>query len=174
MKKVSIQLKKEMVEVNLPDNTDILSITPPKLLDNPAFSIQKALINSIGSPGLDQIIEQKIKKYPQSKAVIVISDNTRPVPYKGKAGILWPIIKRLLDTNIPHNRILILVATDTHRPLSEEELREMLDSRIFDHGITIKNHHCRDKNHLVYLGKTSRGSSVYFSSSCYPGFKIPW
>jgi len=163
MKKISLQLEKEIVEVNLPDDTEILSIAPPKSLDDPALSIQRALINSIGSPDLDQIIEQKLIKNPQAKAVIVISDNTRPVPYKGKAGILWPIIERLLVANISYDRILILVATGTHRPLTEGELKEMLDPRVFDHNISIKNHHCRDKNNLVYLGKTSRGSAVHIN-----------
>ena len=163
MKRISIKLGKEIVEVNLPDNTEILSTEQPKPLRNPDFFIQKALKNSIGSPGLDKIIEQKLKKNPQAKAVIVISDNTRPVPYKGKAGILWPIIEKLLAKNISNERILILVATGTHRPLSEKELREMLDPRVFDYKIPIKNHDCRDKNNLVYLDKTSRGSSVYIN-----------
>jgi len=163
MKRISIKLGKEMVEVNLPDNTEILSTEQPKSLSNPAFFIQKALVDSISSLSLDQIIEQKLKKNPQAKAVIVISDNTRPVPYKGQAGILWPIIEKLLAKNISNDRILILVATGTHRPLSEKELREMLDPRVFDYRIPIKNHNCRDKNNLAYLGKTSRGSSVYIN-----------
>jgi len=108
MKRISIKLGKEVVEVNLPDNTKILSTEQPKPLSNPAFFIQKALIDSISSANLDQIIEQKLKKNPQAKAVIVISDNTRPVPYKGKAGILWPIIEKLLAKNISNDRILIL------------------------------------------------------------------
>jgi len=163
MKRISIKLGKETVEVNLPDNTEILSTEQPKPLDNPAFFIRKALENPIGSRSLDQIIEQKLKKSPQAKAVIVISDNTRPVPYKGKTGILWPIIEKLLAKNISNDRILILVATGTHRPLSEKELREMLDPRVFDHKIPIKNHNCQDKSNLVYLGKTSRGSSVHIN-----------
>ncbi|MBE3089188.1 MAG: nickel-dependent lactate racemase [Actinobacteria bacterium] len=163
MKRISIKLGKEIVEVNLPDNTEILSTEQPKPLRNPDFFIQKALKNSIGSPSLDKIMEQKLKKNPQAKTVIVISDNTRPVPYKGKAGILWPIIEKLLAKNISNERILILVATGTHRPLSEKELREMLDPRVFDYKIPIKNHDCRDKNNLVYLDKTSRGSSVYIN-----------
>jgi len=163
MKRISIKLGKEMVEVNLPNNTEILSTNQPKPLSNPAFYIQKALIDSISSPGIDQIIEQKLKKNPQANVVVVISDNTRPVPYKGKAGILWPIIEKLLAKNISNNRILILIATGTHRPLSEKELKEMLDPRVFDYRIPIKNHNCRDKSNLAYLGKTSRGSSVYIN-----------
>ena len=163
MKRISIKLGEEMVEVNLPDNTEILSTEQPKPLSNPAFFIQKALIDSISSPSLDQIIEQKLKKNPEAKVVVVISDNTRPVPYKGKAGILWPIIEKLLAKNISNDHILILVATGTHRPLSEKELIEMLDPRVFDHRIPIKNHNCRDKNNLVYLGETSRGSTIYIN-----------
>ncbi len=163
MKRISIKLGKEMIEVNLPDNTEILSTEQPKPLSNPAFFIQKALEDPIDSQSLDKIIEQKLKKNPQAKAVIVISDNTRPVPYKGKAGILWPIIEKLLAKNISNDRILILVATGTHRPLSEKELKKMLDPRVFDHRIPIKNHNCRDKDNLVYLDKTSRGSSVYIN-----------
>ncbi len=163
MKKIPIKLGKELVEVNLPDNTEILSTEQPKSLNNPAFFVQEALINSIGSPNLNQIIEQKLKNDPRAKVVIVISDNTRPVPYKGKAGILWPIIEKLLTKNISNDRILILVATGTHRPLSEKELREMLDPRVFDYKIPIKNHNCRGKNNLAYLGKTGRGSSIYIN-----------
>ena len=83
IKKIFIQLKKEILIVNLPDNTEILSITPPVQLSDSTFSIQKALEDSTGSSGLDQIIDQKLNKNSQAKAVIVISDNTRPVPYKG-------------------------------------------------------------------------------------------
>ena len=103
MKRISIQLGKEVAEINLPDDTEILSIAPPAQLSNPTFSIQKALEGSMSSPGLDQIIEQKLKINPQAKAVIVISDNTRPVPCKGKAGILWPIIEKLLAKNISND-----------------------------------------------------------------------
>ena len=163
MKKISIQLEKETVEINLSDNTEILSTELAKPLSDPAFFIQKALADSIDSPSLDKVIEQKLKKNPEAKAVVVISDNTRPVPYKGEAGILWPIIERLLAKDISNDRILILVATGTHRPLIAKELGEILDPRVFDYEIPIKNHNCRDKNNLTYLSKTNRGSSVYIN-----------
>lgn len=161
--KMFIKFKKEKIEIKLPKETDILSMTTPKLLDDPFASIQDSLFNSISSPSLDQIIEQKLRKKPEAKAVVVISDNTRPVPYRGEEGILWPILEKILAHNILKERILILVATGTHRSLSESELREMLDPRIFEYRIPIKNHNCRDKNNLIYLGKTSRGSCVYIN-----------
>ena len=53
MKKISIKLGKETVEVNFPDNTEILSTKQPKPLNNPAFFIQTALIDSISNRSLD-------------------------------------------------------------------------------------------------------------------------
>ena len=46
MKRISMQLGKEVAEINLPDDTEILSIAPPAQLSNPTFSIQKALEGS--------------------------------------------------------------------------------------------------------------------------------
>ncbi len=67
MRRISIQLGKEVVEINLPDNTEILSADQAKPFSNPAFFIQKALADSIGSPNLDQIIEQKLKNIQKLK-----------------------------------------------------------------------------------------------------------
>ena len=52
MKRISIELGKEVVEINLPDNTEILSTELAKPLSDPAFFIQNALADSIDSPKL--------------------------------------------------------------------------------------------------------------------------
>lgn len=161
--KVKMNFGTETVEVSLPEKTKVLSMSTPRPLTDPAAAVRDALNNSLGSPGLDRIIEEKLRVKPDARAVVVISDNTRPVPYRGDKGILWPVVERLLAHNISKERILILVATGTHRLLSEEELREMLDPRIFEAEIPIKNHDCRDEENLVYLGETRRGSKVYIN-----------
>ena len=164
MKIVTMEFGEEKLKISLPDNIEIYSMPPSKPLSNPSGSIEDALVNSIGSPSLDQVIIDKLGNNPAGKAVIVISDNTRPVPYRGNAGILWPIIQKLLDHDIDPDRILILVATGTHRGLSNEELREMLDPRVFEYGITIKSHDCRNKQGLASLGTTKKGSQVFINN----------
>lgn len=163
MKKIPIELGRERITFHLPGWTEILAMPAVKPLTNPRQAIQEALHNSIGSAGLDSVITAKLKLQPDLKAVIVISDNTRPVPYKGEAGILWPVIEKLLVHGIPRERIRIIVATGTHRALFEPELKEMLDSRIFDAGISIVNHQCWDWKQLAYLGETSRGGRIYIN-----------
>lgn len=163
MKLISIQVANRLIEVSIPDNTQIIKMSDPEPISNPAEAIEKALKDSIGAPGLEQLLAEKIRLKPDSRAVVVISDNTRPVPYRGESGILWPVLKKLLDGGIPKERILILVANGTHRALTEAELREMLDSRVFEAGIVVRNHDCRDKNNLSYLGRTRRGSEIFLN-----------
>lgn len=163
MKTVYANLGEKTIEIKLPANTDLISMKKPRLLSNPSSSVRAALKDSSFGPNLDRIIEEKLQQNPNLKVVIVISDNTRPVPYRGENGILWPIIEELFAHAIPAERILVLVATGTHRPLTEEELRDMLDPRIFAAGINIRNHDCDDAENLVYLGKTRRGSEVYIN-----------
>lgn len=161
MKKIPIELGREKIILNLPKQTEILSMPASKPLSNPQRAIQEALYHSIDSAGLDAVIEAKLKLQPGLKAVVVISDNTRPAPYQGETGILWPVIEKLLAHGIPRERIRIIVATGTHRALLESELKEMLDSRIFDAGISIVNHQCSDGEQLAYLGETRRGSRIF-------------
>jgi nickel-dependent lactate racemase len=163
MKKIPIELGRGKISLSLPDQTDILSMPGPKPLSNPRKAIQEALHNSIGSAGLDEVIEAKLKLQPDLNVVIVISDNTRPVPYQGEAGILWPVIEKLLAHRISRERIRIIVATGTHRALLEPEIKAMLDSRVFDAGISIVNHQCADREQLAYLGETRRGGRIYIN-----------
>jgi len=145
-------------EISLPDEVDVLSMKTPIALKDPENAILRSLGEPINSPRLDKIIKNKLQKKSNSKAVVVISDNTRPVPYKSRNGILLPVINKLLENGVDRDNILILVATGTHRALSDNELKEMINPEVFEIGIEIKNHNC--KTNLVNLGKTSRGSKV--------------
>jgi nickel-dependent lactate racemase len=132
-----------------------------KPLADPADAIEHALKNSIGSPGLSSIIKSKLEEKPTCKAVVVISDHTRPVPYRGEYGILWPVVRKLLEGGVRRENILVLVATGTHHAVSVRQLGEMLDPRIQELGIETLNHDCHAMEGLVYLGKASFGSEVY-------------
>lgn len=163
MKTVNIPFGSEQANIRLPDETEILSMPSPQPLADPAAAIQHALTHSIGSPGLETIIKEKLRAKPNSTAVIVLSDQTRPVPYSGANGILVPIVETLRRRGIPQERLLILIATGTHHTLTQAELERLLDPRIFEMGIPITSHDCRDKANLMYLGRTRRGSEVYIN-----------
>lgn len=160
MQKATVRLGTVTVELDLPAGVDLLGMPEARPLADPEAALERALDHSIGSPGLDGVVADRLAARPGGKAVVVVSDHTRPVPYRGEAGILWPIIRRLLKRGVSRERILVLVATGTHQPMSEARLREMLDPRVFEQGIPVCNHDGRDRENLVRLGKTSRGAEV--------------
>jgi SAM-dependent methyltransferase len=163
MKHVSMKLGAERIAVPLPDRTEVLAMATPEPLADPAAAVAAALEHSSGAPGLDRLIRQKLAAKPDLRAAVVVSDNTRPVPYRGEAGILWPILRNLLDRGVAAERIVVIVANGTHRSLNPDELRAMLDPRVFEAGIPVVNHDCFDRESLEYLGETRRGSRIYIN-----------
>jgi len=146
--------------INLPDDADVLRMRGAEPVADHACALADAFENPIGCPGFGKIIHDKLAKNPDGEAVIVISDNTRPVPYKGDHGILLPIITRLLRAGLAADRIAILCANGTHTPLPEKAFRTMLDPAVFDLGIRIVNHDCRDEANLKLIGHTSKGTKI--------------
>jgi len=92
--------------------------------------------------------------------VVVISDNTRPVPYSGESGILFPIVAEMIKAGLEPSQIRLLVATGTHRSMTDDELREMIDPRVFLLGLRIINHDSRDGRELRAVGRTELGGKI--------------
>jgi len=132
-----------------------------EVLNDPESAIRMSLEIPISSPPLSEIVKNKLYVNSEARAVIVISDNTRPVPYSGKEGILWPIVNELKKSGLPFRRITILVATGTHHAMTDAGLRKMLDPRIFTNGISIINHDCRRNKDLVGIGSRKRLGDIH-------------
>jgi len=166
MKEVILNLGHISFPLRVPDRTDTLPMGKALPFSNAEEKIRSALENPIDCHPIKTLVMQKLQAKPEAKAVVVISDNTRPVPYKGEAGILFPLIDEMIKAGIPPSQIRLLVATGTHRPMGEEELRKMLDPRIFTLGLQITNHDCRKSSDLVSIGKTELGGEILLNR-CY-------
>ena len=151
-------------ELLLPDTTAVCAMKAPPALANADEAIMDALNNPIESESLATIAKAKLAANKEATAVIVISDNTRPVPYKGEGNILTPIIQVLFDAGYQADKIVILVSTGTHRPMTDEELEAIIDPQVYEQGVRVINHDCLDDDGLTYLGKTERGSEVWINS----------
>ena len=116
------------------------------------MAIQKSLNCSIASASLSELAKNC------KTAAVVVSDNTRPVPYKGPDGILPPILKTLKQGGI--KEVKIIVACGTHRPLEETELRDILGDSAFQDDIGVINHIATDKSTLRSIGSTDRSGKV--------------
>ncbi len=147
-------------DLELPDHTTIVHMKEPGLLEDPGRAIRAALEAPIASKPLSLIAREKRAVKPGVKAAIVVSDNTRPVPYRGEEGVLVPVLETLFAEDYAPKDISILIATGTHRGMEDEEIRAMLDPQVFAWGVRVINHDCKKDDDLVYLGDTKRGTRM--------------
>ena len=121
----------------------------------PLSNIRGALMDAIDNP-IDSAPLSEVAAKASSIAIIV-SDMTR---YWMRQDLIVPLIVEYLVEKCgkSYEDLTIVIATGTHVGGSEDDLRTLVTSPVFDKVRTI-NHDCRDKN-LVYLGTTSYGTPV--------------
>ncbi len=144
----------------LPD--DVVVLEPPRippLRDVPA-AVARALEEPVDAPPLAVLARGKLAENAEARAVVVVSDSTRPVPYRGRDSILWPVVKCLLDAGFSAAQVKVLVATGTHRRLNEAEIAHLYDRRVLAAGIEVHCHDAFDQAGLVAVGRTEAGVDV--------------
>ena len=105
--------------------------------------VMRALRSPIGSPRLCEIVSKG------EKVVIITSDITRPMPSK---VVLPPLLDELALAGVPDEDITVVFALGSHRPHTEEEMRD----QVFDRIRCIDN----DMKNCVHLGNTASGTPV--------------
>ena len=131
--------------------TVIRKATLLKLPDAPA-AIRQAFDNPIAAKPLRELAKNR------RSACILICDITRPVPNR---LFLRPMIETMVDSGIPLDRIVVLVATGLHRPNLGAELAEVVgDPWVMEH-VRVENHYARNTQDHVDFGVTpTRGTPV--------------
>ncbi len=165
-KKVPVEFGREVMEISVPPDCVELSMKEVPPLPDPRAALEKAFLNPIGAPPLEEIIRKKAKPPEKLSVAIAVSDITRPVPYKGENGILLPILRCLESSGIPKQNIKIIVATGMHRSSTYEEKVEMYGKEIVEQ-FTILDHDCENDDLLESIGKTKRGTNVYVNRDFY-------
>lgn len=165
-KKTLVEFGRDALEISVPPGCVVLSMKDVPVIPDPRAAIEKAFLNPIGCPGLEEIIQKKGKPAGELTAAIAVSDITRPVPYRGENGILIPILRRLESSGIPKKNIKIIVATGMHRPSTADEKVEMYGEEIV-REFTILDHDCEIIDLLESIGKTRRGTHVYVNRDFY-------
>ena len=155
--KIKIPFGEETITAFVPDGTCVLETTPPDVLTQPDKAILEAMDHPIGCKAFREMATEKFAG-PDTKACIVVSDNTRPVPYHGKDGILMPLVWQLLEVGYQKENICILIANGTHAAMSEKEIIQMLGTEPFEMGLDIINHDCRAEEELCHAGVTEGGT----------------
>lgn len=117
--------------------------------------IEYALDHPIGAGPIEEAVQVG------DKVCILISDVTRR--WQQPSTYLPILVERLNRAGIPDEDILILCATGTHRRQTEEEHISLVGEDLY-RRIRFMDHQCDDKEHLTYMGTTSRGTPVWLNS----------
>lgn len=157
---VSLEYGGAALPISVPPNSAILSMKDIDVLPDPRRSIEAALSNPIGGLPLDTLIWRKGKAASEMTVAIAVSDVTRPVPYRGENGLLEPLLRKLEGAGIAEKKIVLIVATGTHRPSTPEEKRAMFGEAVL-RRISVVDHRCEDRGCLAPIGKTRRGTEVF-------------
>ncbi len=92
---------------------------------------------------------------------IAINDKTRPVDYE---LLLTPLLQFLKGKNIPKERIVIIIGTGTHTPITTNDYKAFIPGVIVD-NYRIMSHDCDAEDNLIDLGCTSRGTQIYINKA---------
>ena len=112
--------------------------------------IEETLFHPIGSLPLSRMIRG------HEKVLVVVDDYTRSTPVQ---KILPCLIKELEKAGIKKDRIRILVALGTHRPMTEEEMIGKFGQEL-SRQYSILNHAWWDSSQLIHLGETEKGTPI--------------
>ena len=140
---VSLRYGRDGLDVEVPDDAQILHLHALPPLENASAAIADALENPIGTAPLSQLARGR------RNACIAICDVTRPVPNE---KILTPMLQTLEDAGIARDDITILVATGLHRPNVGAELDEMIGPDIA-RDYRVINHVAKAEADMIDLGE---------------------
>lgn len=138
------------LEINEGSVLGMLSGSTKAPIDDIKQELYYTLENPIDSLPLKNLIEK------DEKITLVISDMTR---FWMRQDLVIPHIIEYLNLNgIEDQNITILIANGTHLPAPQEDIEQLVTKAIADR-ILVVNHECESKD-LIYVGTTSRGTSV--------------
>jgi len=153
---IRLDYGRDGLPLRLGDDLDISLVEPRKgaPLSDPAGAVLSAVRAPIGRQPLGEIARGR------RNACVVISDKTRPVPYR---TVLPVLLRELEAAGLASAAVEILVATGLHRANTRDELVEMLGGDIVD-GCGIRNHDARDAAAHRLLETTARGTEVWIDT----------
>ena len=138
-----------VLKLSLPEAAEVDLLMPAATAaeSDGAAIVSRALREPIGSPPLHEVVTSG------HTVAVVTSDNTRPCPSR---RMLPPILRELQAGGISADDTTVVVALGLHRPLSSQELRELVGPEVHD-SVEVVNH---DPADVVRIGWTSAGTPV--------------
>jgi nickel-dependent lactate racemase len=144
----------EIPPVDIPDSFPIKVLKPKQTVSqsqNEIEIIKQSLNNPIGQNALKTLAIQK------KNILIVVDDYSRNTPVH---LILPEILKEIYSAGIPKQNIRVLIASGTHRNMTEVEKAKKLGRKI-QTDLIVLDHSCDQIQELVHLPTTPGGTEIW-------------
>jgi nickel-dependent lactate racemase len=140
--------------VNVPEKNVVAVAECPGQMETPLDGgdglIREALKSPIGTPPLRDLVRGK------KQVAVIVSDQTRPTPSR---RLLPFVLEELEVGGVRREQVTVVVALGLHRPPTPEMLERMLGRELLG-TLSVRLHDPDDKDNLVALGHTKRGTPV--------------
>jgi lactate racemase len=118
-----------------------------------AARVAEALDNPIGAPPLEKTVK------PSDRVALIVDDLTRPTPLR---LILPEVLRRISAAGVPAERVRIIIALGTHRPMTTAEIEKRIGTDIAARYI-VENHDFRDPGKLTQVGTSADGIPIWIN-----------
>ena len=139
------------VSLQVPDR-NVLAVLEPSG-GEPVKDLGAAVRSLLGKPTAGPSLEELARKLRPRSAAVIVNDMTRSTP---SSEMLPPVLDELHRLGIPGDRVSVVVATGTHRPMTDGETRTVVGDDVFGR-YRVENHDC-DAPDLVEMGVLSTGN----------------
>ena len=146
---------KQTLSLHLPQDWTVRGILKPSTLAG-VPNLDQEVKRSLGEPIGSQKLAELVK--PAHKIALVMDDLSRPTPV---AKLLPAVLEELKRGGVTGNQITLIPALGVHRAMQAKEIEQ----RAGQSGLKWENPDCDSADHLVFLGKTSRGVPVYVNKT---------
>jgi nickel-dependent lactate racemase len=152
--KFTIPYGKTELSFELPGSRQVTLLAPTEIeaAVEPLEVVKQALDNLVG--------EKRLADFRGARsAAIAINDKTRPVPHR---HLLPPLLDRLEGLGLSPEQIRLIIASGAHPPMPPAEYGRVVPPEILARYPVIC-HDAEDKDSLVQLGQTARGTPVWLN-----------
>jgi nickel-dependent lactate racemase len=165
-KTIQVDFGDDFLDIKVPDDCEILSMPSMPCLVDSGEAIAHALNQPIGSATISEIIQSKDKPVEALTVCITVSDITRPAPYKGKDGLLLPLLGLIEAAGVKRENIVIVIGNGMHRHSTADERLFMYGPEVVE-NYRIVDHDCEDDDSMVLAAQTRRGTQVHLNKIFY-------
>lgn len=149
---------REEIALSIPDRNVVAVLEPSggSPVENLEEEVRRLLVSPTAGPSLEEIVAKGAVR----SAVVIVNDMTRSTP---TASMLPPILEELERLDVEREKVTVVVATGTHRPMTDSEIRTVVGDAVFG-TVRVENHDC-DAPDLVDMGVLSTGNRLMINKT---------